>query len=122
MKCLVRTNNLSLPAKIRKQMVERIEKSFARMSSKIRFVVVSFQDIKGFRGNKDKRCSLKVVADGVEQVEVFDADSSHQGAFNLALKQAKKRFIEHSRNTIHHIQEPTGTPKVSGMKLLNGAS
>lgn len=104
MKCFIRANNIELPVSLRRFIVNRIEKTFSRVNDKVRFVVVSFQDINGFRGGNDKRCKVKVIGENSIQVHVFDTHSCEKTAFSKALKRAQQSFQERIQKLAHRLR------------------
>ncbi len=93
MKCFIRSNNIELSSAFRSQVVRKIESSFSRVQDKVRFVVVSFQDINGLRGGKDKQCKVKVIGEGGVDVHVIDAHDTPQAAFTKTLSRAQHSFL-----------------------------
>ena len=83
-----------MPTGLRKYIMHKIQSSFARVNDKIKFVVVSFQDINGVFGGNDKQCKVEVIGDNSVQVYVIDAHSSPKVAFTKALGRVQFSFID----------------------------
>ncbi|REL27667.1 hypothetical protein DXX93_14620 [Thalassotalea euphylliae] len=105
MKCFIHANNVQLTRGFRAQIANRIKSALCRVEAKVKFVVVSFQDINGLRGGKDKQCKLKIVVDGVSNVQIVDAQSTPQAAFGLALGRSKRALTERIKKPMRHYKK-----------------
>lgn len=106
MKCLIHSNNIDVSPTFRTQIIDKINKTFARVEDKVRTVVVSFQDINGQRGGVDKQCKIIVVADGATDVYVVEAQPSAIAAFNQGIDRAHRALINRLKKLIVQFRKP----------------
>ncbi|WP_448554818.1 hypothetical protein [Thalassotalea montiporae] len=117
MKCFIHANNIELTKGFRAQIANRVQSAFARVDDKIKFVVVSFQDINGLRGGKDKQCKLKVVGEGISNVQIIDAQTTAQAAFSLALSRSKRTFTDRIKRPLRQFRKMRSTMRESFEEL-----
>lgn len=122
MKCFIRANNLDLPSSFREQIIKKISDSFSRVEDKVRFVVVSFQDINGLRGGKDKQCKVKVIGEDCVDVHVIDVHDTPQAAFTKALKRAQSSFINRLKRITNRVRNKRQSRLESHLSLLAESS
>ena len=118
MKCFIRANNIELSSSFRAQITKKILTTFARVEDKVRFVVVSFQDINGLRGGNDKQCKVKVIGEDCVDVHIIDVHGTPQAAFSKALRRAQLTFINRLKRITHRIRGKKQTRLESHLQLL----
>lgn len=122
MKCVIRSNNVVVPQALRRRITAKIEQTFTRLNDKVKFVVVSFQDVNGSRGGVDKQCKIKVI--GHDQVDVYVAkvhESTH-GAFSSALIKAHQTFTNRIKRLIGRVKRRSAMRAYQDIELLANAS
>lgn len=122
MKCFIRSNNIELSAAFRSQVVRKIESTFSRVQDKVRFVVVSFQDINGLRGGKDKQCKVKIIGEDKIDVHVIDAHETPQAAFSKALGRAQQSFVNRIKKVAFKFKAKKFRTKPKQLELLTQSS
>jgi putative sigma-54 modulation protein len=117
MKCYIRSNNVKLDTEQRRKVVARIETVLARVSDKIKYVVISFRDINGTRGGEDKQCHVKIVGNSDQTVNVKEARRMEFIALEVALEKAQYSFVNQMKRLIKKMRQQRSMQRYRDMQL-----
>ncbi|QDP02594.1 hypothetical protein [Thalassotalea sp. PS06] len=118
MKCFIRANNIKMTSRYRAFIQREVEHAFARVDERIRYVVVSFRDINGTRGGRDKQCSVRVAGDRVFDVHIMAAQDSVHLAFSNALGRAQQTFIRRVKKVLCRFKRRNALYRNRDIRLL----
>lgn len=118
MKCVVRSNNIKLSKKVRSSIIEQVTKTFARLQDKVKYVVVSFQDVNGNKGGIDKQCKIKVVGYDPVDVQVLDTKENIHSALYAGLSKAQFSFTSRAKKLAGKLRKRKTASKYRSLPLM----
>lgn len=106
MRVIVKSKSLPLSNTFKRDLESRLKRMHRKASESIQTICVSFADLNGPKGGKDKQCKLIVNLKGIPEILIVAKKDSVEKAFFEALKRANNTLSKRLKRQHHFSRQP----------------